>query len=106
MFALSPSPEFRAKVPLSAPGAPQVLVEFTFRHRSKSALREWLHAGRPEAEMLSDVVSAWDGIADKGEPVPYSPAALATLLDNYPTAASEIFSAYMRELTEARTKNS
>lgn len=105
MFSLNPTPEFRAKVPMSAPGAAQVLVEFVFRHRSKSALRDWLQAGRPEAEMLAEVVSGWDGIADKGEPVPYSAAALATLLDNYPTAASEIFSAYMRELTEARTKN-
>ena len=109
MFKLQPAPTFDATVPLSVPGLAEPLgVTFTFRHKNKTQLATWLTAaaGKQDAALLHEVVTGWQGMqADNGDAEPYSLAALTTLLENYPTAHSEIFRAYLRELSESKRKN-
>lgn len=108
MFRLIPNPTFVVAVPLTVPGSERLLVNFTFRHKSKAALKDWVARvnGSTSVSVLAEVVADWSGVEDgEGKPVPFSSEALATMVDNYPTAGREIFDAYFAELTESRTKN-
>jgi hypothetical protein len=103
MFKLQPNPTFSSKVKLSVPGneAPQT-VTITFKHLSRPQIKSYFTAleGKTDAEALGEIVTDWAGIDAK-----YSPENLQELLENYPTAAEELFSAYRRELMESRAKN-
>lgn len=107
MFNFNPVPTFVAPVPLSVPGLVKPLdVSFTFRHKTKDALKVWLDNAnkKPDHELLDEVIASWDIKAD-GEAVPYTLSNLATLLANYSPSHGEIFQAYIRELTQAKQKN-
>ena len=110
MFKLNPSPTFVAQVPLSVPGLAEPLeVAITYRHKNKTALGAWMAgaAGKADAELLHEVIAGWSGMqGEDGAEVPYSLTALTDLLENYPAAHGELFKAYLRELTEAKRKNS
>lgn len=110
MFQLNPSPTFKALVPLSRPGVEQPLpVAFEFRHKTKEAYATWREGlkGRSDVDALHDVIERWEGVVDDaGQPVPYSHAALFTLLTNFTPSAREIFAKYESELIEAKAKNS
>lgn len=103
MFKLKPNPTFFAAVEISAPGQdePQKL-EVEFKHKGASKLRDYFSnlAGRTDADALAEIVVGW-----RGADGPCTPAALAELVDDYPTAALELFTAYRRELLESRRKN-
>lgn len=108
LFRLDPKPTFRATVNLSLPGGEFAAIEFEFRHKARKAIKSWVEAtvGRSDLDTLSEVVAGWSGVADEsGALVRYSAEALDQLLENYPAASKEIYAAYLRELTEARTKN-
>jgi len=109
MFKINPSPTFRAKVPLTVPGAEErSVIEIEFRHKGRTAFTAWWDSvlARKDAAVLGDVIVAWDGVIDdKGDPVVYSPEALAQLLDNYPASAMDILTTYRRALWESREKN-
>ena len=110
MFKLNPNPTFTVAVPLTVPGLPEPLeVSITFRHQNKTALANWVRQTADEdgTQTLHKVVVGWVGVqAEDGAEVPYSLTALTNLLDNYPAAQGEIFRAYLKELTEAKRKNS
>ena len=105
MFKLQTNPTFTAKVPISVPGQAKpvdVDIEFKFLTRKKVAafferLRE---EGMEDAKALSEIIVGWKGVDEA-----YSPEALETLLDNYPAASRDLFSAFSRELMESRSKN-
>lgn len=109
MFKLNPNPTFTVAVPLTVPGMPEPLeVNMTFRHKNKTALSKWMQeaAGKDDSALLHEVLSGWSGMQDDtGCDVPYSLSALTDLLCNYPASHSEIFRAYLQELTEAKRKN-
>lgn len=109
MFKINPAPTFRARVPLSVPGADSaVTVEFEFKHKGRTALAVWWKSvdGRKDAEILAEIIASWKGpIDDKGEPVQFSVEALSQVLDNYPASAAEILTAYEKELWKSREKN-
>ena len=109
MFRLNPAPTFAATAHISAPGLAQPLaLSLTFRHKTAAQAQAWLaNAGQSTDEaLLGDVLAGWSGVQDDaGADVPYSPAALAELLNNYPAAKGEIFRTYLRELTESKAKN-
>lgn len=109
MFKLQPDPTFSAKVPLSVPGMEKPLaVTIVFRHKSKTAFQDYLARmpGRADVDNLDEIIVQWAGlIGPDGVEAPYSREALATLLENYPTAPGEIFSAYSAEITQAKRKN-
>lgn len=116
---IDPNPTFPATVGLTVPGQKETAaLEIVFRHKDTEALRAWMEgrpaggeaagppAPRTDAEFLGEVVAGWSGMQDAaGADVPYTPEAFARLLKNYPTAAGEIYRAYLRELTESRLKN-
>lgn len=103
MFKINPDPTFRVSVAISVPGSdkPQTIA-VDFKHLPKSALRDYFTSldGKSDAEALGAIVTGWSGVDTD-----YSAEALATLLDNYPAAAGELFDAYRRELLDASRKN-
>lgn len=103
MFKLNPDPTFRASVAISVPGSdkPQTIA-VDFKHLPKSALRDYFSGieGKTDGEALGAIIAGWSGVDTD-----YSPEALDLLLDNYPTAAAELFDAYRRELLDASRKN-
>lgn len=110
MFKLNPAPTFVAQVPLSVPGkAEPVPLSITFKHKGKEALYLWLESAREQSDdhaTLSSVIDGWSGLLDEaGGPVPYSADNLQRLLDNYPSAAAELFRSYTKELSESKRKN-
>ena len=115
-FKLNPAPQFAAAVQLTVPGqADTAVLSLTFRHQGRKALDAWVKRpsqiadGAPalnDAEYLAEVIVGWDGVLDgQGGPLPFSPTAFAELLDAYPAAGTEIFTAYVKALTESRAKN-
>lgn len=109
MFKLVPDPVFQAVVQLTVPGSPKPApVTFNFRHKGRRELNAWLHAatGKPHAEVMAEVIDAWAGVQrPDGSPVPYTPEALAQVLDAYPASGDEIFQAYLDALLQGRQKN-
>lgn len=108
MFKLNPDPTFVAKVQITTPAGPAAVLDITFRHKGKTAFAAFGSAaiGKAHSEVLADVIVDWNGpLDDAGNPVAYTPAALAQLLDNYPPAGEEILNAYGRALMESRAKN-
>jgi hypothetical protein len=100
---LQPAPVFSCAVPITVPGQEaRAIVNITFKHLAKSALREFFSGleGKSDAEALAEIVSDWSGVDEK-----FSRDALGVLLDNYPAAAGELFDAFRKELLEARAKN-
>jgi len=110
MFKINPNPTFAVAVPLTVPGLPEPLeVTFTFRHKTRDALRAWVESGRGKDEiaLLHELIEGWAGVFDDaGAPVPYSLTALNNLVGGYWAAQEEISDAYLRELKESKTKNS
>lgn len=124
MFSIVASPTFTVPVQLSRPDADQpIAVEFTFRHKGRAALRDWraraaraaaqweLLPNDPEAktdvDFLDEIIEAWGPkvVDEHGAPLPYSKAALARLLDQFPSAGSRIAETYTRRIEDARLGN-
>lgn len=108
MFKLNPAPTFPLKVKISIPGqdAPGEL-QLVARHKGRKELTAWNDRakGNEDAKFLGEVIVGWQAAGEDGQAVPYSEAALAQLLDDYPTSGFEIYDAYMKALTEGRAKN-
>ena len=102
-FKLQPNPTFPSRVAISVPGQEKpAVITITFKHLSRPQIKEFFggNEGKTDAEALSSIVVGWEGVDEK-----YSPEALGELLDNYPTAAGEIFDAFRKDLMESRAKN-
>ena len=106
MFVLQPKPTFKADVTIPTPTG-EGKISFEFKHKGRKALRaffESLSSGenaREDSEALLDLIQGWSGVDEA-----FSPEALETLLDNYPSSAKAIFEAYNKGLFEGRQKNS
>lgn len=103
MFQLKPNPTFRATVSISVPGddAEPLRLPVTFAHYSRSAYKTEIEdAGLTVEDAVLLVVRDWhiDG-------VPFSTEQLREFLDDYQTAAQELFEAYLAELRVAKRKN-
>lgn len=108
-FRIVPSPTFRVKVPLTVPGADtRGVIDVEYRHKGRQEFAAWWDAidGRTDAEVLADVITGWSDVIDAdGNPVAYTPEALALLIDRFPASAVELLGAYRKGLFEAREKN-
>lgn len=102
------SPTFKAKVEIPVAGtAKPAVVEFTFRHRTRSDFKRW-HAslnpddGEPREDLDSvlDCIIGWDLEYD------FNRENVEQLLENYHGAAFNILRAYSDELFKARVGNS
>lgn len=110
MFKIVANPTFTATVRLSIPGSDVPgAVQITFRHKGTRALHAWLASAakrETDTEFLGEIIENWQGVADvDGQPLAYTPDALAQLLDAYPAAGKEIIQAYNRQLADARAGN-
>lgn len=110
MFILKAKPTFKADVFIPSPDGGGT-IKFEFVHKGRKALAEFIKtltgegvaeaAPRSDADALGEVIAGWSGVDEK-----YSPAALETLLDEYPTAAKAIFDRYVPALMDGLEKNS
>ncbi len=103
MFKLQPNPTFKAAVGISIAGqAAPTEIEVEFKYLTKSKVREFFEklGGKEDATALAEIIVGWSGIEE-----PFSKKALATLVDNYPAAAMDLFDTFRRELLEAKRKN-
>jgi len=99
-FSLTPNPTFKAKVGIPVPGEGAALVEFTFKGRTREQLKELLDDKEGlKIDAVMQMVSGWE-LDD-----PFDKEHVEKLLDNYLGAFDAIQDTYLRELTEARTKN-
>lgn len=107
MFKLTPQPTFWATVALSVPGSETPSsIDIEFRHLGQKALAELLRGEEVnDLTILPALMADWRGVGSDAGPVPFSVDALAQLLDNYPAASVELFTAYRRALVESRIKN-
>lgn len=112
MFKLNPNPTFDFTAPIRAAGHAEALpLQLTGRHMGAKAHAAWSEgfAGRTDAEILGDVICGWRGVVvaedlHEGD-VPFSPEALAQLLDAYPGASTQILAAWREALFGGAAKN-
>jgi hypothetical protein len=100
-LTLKAAPTFKAKVGIPVPGSSPVAVEFTFKHRTKSELEEFVksRAGVDDIDSVMDMAEGWE-LAEA-----FDREAVAILLDNYAGAALALYIAYVDELLQAKRKN-
>ena len=110
MLSIVPPTTFTASARVSVPGsATDAELHITWRHKTVRQFAAWqgsAHKAASDAEFLAEVIASWAGVGDAdGKPLPYSPQALAQLLDAYPASGQELVQAYRAALVEARAKN-
>jgi hypothetical protein len=108
MFQLIPAPTFTTTAQITQTGGDIALLKVEFKHRTLTGLKVWIDSlrGRDDAEIAPEFIVGWsEAIDDKGETTPFSPAAFATLCENYPAPAIELVNAYVRAHRESRAKN-
>jgi hypothetical protein len=95
------APTFKSKVPIPVAGGPPVEVEFVFRHRTKTALDEWIksRADKSDAESFLEMVEGWE-LEDQ-----FGKESVELLLENYVGAALATYRVYVDQLVQAKLKN-
>lgn len=95
------NPTFKAKVGIPVAGGDPVEIELTFKHRTKSALDEFIktRTEKSDSESFLDMVVAWD-LDDV-----FSKDSVDTLLENYAGAGLATFRIYIDQLIQAKIKN-
>jgi hypothetical protein len=106
---LAIAPTFQIPVGLSVPGrADPVTVRVTYRWMPPAKFRDFLAAAgqREDIDLLRDVIEKIDGLEDEdGQPLRYSDDTLADLLATLQPAGVELYAAWVKEHTQAKTKN-
>ena len=100
-LSLVANPTFKAKVGVPVAGGESIDTVFTFKHRTKDDLDEFIktRADKSDAESFLDMVSGWD-LQDE-----FTPENVETLLQNYIGTGLAAFRVYIDELIGAREKN-
>jgi hypothetical protein len=82
-------------------GGESVDVEMTFKHRTKTALEEFIQAreGKGDVELFLEMVTAWE--LEEA----FDADSVKLLLENYAGAAVATFRKYIDELVAAKAKN-
>lgn len=96
---LAASPTFSATVLIPVAGGEPAPVSFTFKHRTRDGLRDWLAQERDDVTAILDMTSGWD-LAE-----PLDKVNVELLVQNYLGAAKAVFDKYITELTQARLGN-
>lgn len=94
-------PSFKATVEIPVAGGEVVLVLFTFKHKTKTQLDEFIKSreGKSDADSMMEMCSAWE-LEDE-----FNRQNVETLLENRIGAALATYRTYVQELVGARTKN-
>jgi hypothetical protein len=100
-LSLKAAPTFKAKVAIPVAGGASVLVEMVFKHRTKSALDDFIQSRTDQADAASfmGMVEGWD-LED-----PFGPDTVEQLLENYIGAALATYRVYIDELIKAKLGN-
>jgi hypothetical protein len=95
------APTFKAPVAIPVAGSAPVDVEFTFKHRTRDQMKEFIESreGKTDAQSLIEMAVGWDF----AEPLTLESA--ETMLQNYLGAALPIYKKYVEELSQAKAKN-
>jgi Phage tail assembly chaperone len=98
---LVPAPTFCAKVGIPMAGGEAVQVEFTFKHRTRDALDEFIRtrAERDDIESFLAMVEGWE-LEDE-----FNRENVILLLQNYIGAGLAVYRTYVEELVQAKLKN-
>lgn len=98
---LNPEPTFKAKVGIPVPGGRPADVQFTFKHRTRDEVIDWLDGSREASDVQSvmDCAIAWD-LDDE-----FTAENVERLCNNYTGAGMAIVGTYLDELRGARAKN-
>lgn len=101
ILILQPNPQFKGTVDIPRAGENPATVEFTFIHRTKSALDEFIKTrfGVSDVESFMDMVSGWE-LKDE-----FNVENVTILLENYISAAQATYQAYIHLLVEGKEKN-
>jgi len=94
-------PTFKWKVPVPVAGAEPVMVEMTFKHRTRSELSKWIEtrAGKDDEDSFMEMVTAWE-LED-----PFTVESVKLFLELYGGAARATYRTYVDELLGQRIKN-
>ena len=100
-LVLQPAPQFKGKIEIPRPGENPAIVEFTFIHRTKAVLDEFVKSrvGVSDVESFMAMVVGWDIDAEFNEDN------VALFLQNYISAAQATFQGYWLLLVEGKAKN-
>jgi len=100
-LALKANPTFLAKVGIPVAGGASVDVLFTFKHRTKTELVEFVSTrqDKSDQETFLEMVTGWD-LEDA-----FTPENVKELLENYIGAALAVYEAYKTELIKAKAGN-
>jgi len=99
-FKLNPDPTFKAKVAIPVPGSAPAKVEFTFKHKTREQLKEWVESpSNDEVAQFREMVAGWE-LDDE-----FNDDNIRRLCDNYPGASLAVLAAYVDELRGARVGN-
>jgi len=98
---LNAAPTFKKEVEIPVAGGKPAFVEFTFKHRTRDDLKDFIEAlsGREDVEVLIDIATGWD-LDD-----PFGKESLEKLVQNYTGAARAVIEVYLAEMAGARVKN-
>lgn len=98
---LTANPTFKAKVTIPVTGEKPVEVEMTFKHRTKTALDEFIQSrnGKEDVESFMEMVTAWE-LEDE-----FNADSVKLLLENYIGSAVATYRKYIDELMAAKIKN-
>ena len=100
-LTLEPAPRFKKAVAIAVPGGDAVLVEFTFKHRTRTeldALCESL-SDRDPVDVLFDIADAWELEA------PMNRENVQAFVENYQPASLAVFRTYVSELRLGKLGN-
>lgn len=100
-LSLKANPTFQVKVGVPVAGGEPVPVLFTFKHRTKSGLEEFVksRADKTDIESFMDMVTAWD-LEDE-----FNTENITELLENHAGTAMAVVEAYIHELVNHKAKN-
>jgi hypothetical protein len=95
------NPIFRAKVGIPVAGGEAVPVEFVFKHRTKTALEEWIkqRIDKSDPDSFMEMVEGWD-LEDA-----FNKENVTTLLENYIGTALATYRTYVDQLVQNKLKN-
>jgi hypothetical protein len=100
-LTLIASPTFKSKVGVPVAGGEPVDIELVFRHRTKSALDEFIktRAKKSDVESFMEMVEGWD-LEDE-----FGKESVELLLENYIGTALATYRVYVDQLVQAKLKN-
>jgi hypothetical protein len=113
-FKIVADPTFKAKVGIPLAGGGEEKVEFTFRHRTRSVLAEWIKGLDPkegdaeaseEAKRVTDIDRVLEMAVGWELAEEFNAQNVGILLDNYLGASVAIFHTYLSELARNRLGN-